>query len=672
MAYTAAKPKTDDVKINEITLSGMVKRRAAAAKAHWEKKYNLKKLREDNLKLANTTYIKDRVVDERYEQIFADNRLFVANRTLTSFLTTRMTQPEVIPSDDDPLALQFANDFEKILVAQADEMQTRQKVKLVVQDLLAGQRIGILKLCYNPNKNCIELEHLSPDSVVVDHTVKQYEEPTFVQITQKRTVAKLIEQFPDKKDDLFLKLNIQKGVPAQLEVEKEITENWIYIDNNGKQQLIVCWLYDDLVLGKTSDPNWLKVRKNLLQYPTMPFVFFNFLNDGTGLIDSDSFIEQAQYSQKNYESMGQRIVEDAQYGGIGVPVFGKDAIDQGEASKVKFSPVQRIILDTPDVNKGFTTWQSGQMPNFIPEEKIDSRNNIDNIYGTPNILRGEQSNNQTLGQDIIVRDQAEGRQSELIDAIDVGMSKFYQLEGQFIYRYYDEEKYYRLMGDDGKFEMLVISQEKIAQYADIGIRVKAGTNVPIDRAQRRATIIKLADRMPTLTLYRELGIEDPEETYKLYLLEQADPKAAIEDVDKQIFDRDAEEDLTMVIGGQLPEDRDDITEGYVNYLSEFLMTSKYEHLQQRDPQAAARVSEFIDMIIAKAKQKADKLATQVPIPMGTQLPPDQQSQDQLAQGAQPPNAPPQPPQSPAQPPQAPPMPPGQVQPPTGMPPVGAM
>lgn len=647
----------DDVKINDITLSGMVRRRAQNAQAHWESKYSLKQLRIDNMKLYDSSYVKDILIDERWERPFIDNRLFVAVRTISSFLTSRMTQPEVTPSDDDPLALQFASDFEQILVKQADKVKARQKVKLCVQDLLAGQRLGIGKWVYNPTKDCLEFEYISPDSMIVDHTVKQFEEPTFMQETQKRTIQKLIDQFPDKKEDLFLKLNIQKGVPAQLEKELEITENWLYIDSKGKQKLIVCWMYKDLVLGKTADPNWMNARQNLLDYPVMPYVLFNFINDGSGLLDNTSYIEQAQYSQKNYEAMGQRIVEDAQYGGIGVPVFGKGAIDQGEASKVKFSPVQRVILDTPDVSKSFTTWQSGAMPNFIPEEKMDSRNNVDNTFGTPNIFRGEQSRNQTLGQDIIVRDQAEGRQSELIDAIDCAMTRFYELEGQMIYRYFDEDKYYRYMGDDGKFVKLVISQERIAKYADIGISVKAGTNIPIDKAQRRATALKIADRMPTLTLYRELGIEDPEETYKLYLLEQADPKAALEDVDKQMFDREAEEHLMMVIGGELPDEPDDISDSYIQYLTDYLLTDKYSLMQEEDPEAAARVSEFVDMVIVKGKRKAEKLAMQVDVPQTGQLPPDQMSEEQLAQGATPPNQPA---------PQAPPVP---AQPPMGVPPV---
>jgi hypothetical protein len=43
------------------------------------------------------------------------------------------------------LNMQFAQDFEKILVEEADKQYGLDKVKLAFQDLLKGQRVGILK-----------------------------------------------------------------------------------------------------------------------------------------------------------------------------------------------------------------------------------------------------------------------------------------------------------------------------------------------------------------------------------------------------------------------------------------------------------------------------------------------------------------------------------------------
>ena len=656
------KKDSTTLKIDDTTLKGMVQRRAQAAKAHWEGKYNLSQVRKKNEALYDTSYIKERVIDDRYEDIFADNRMFTAVRTILPFITNRITQPEVMPNDadgddiDDMLAVEFAKDFEAILVRQAEKVKAKAKIKLAVQDLLAGKRVGVLMWRYNAQKNCLELEHIDPECVLIDHTVKLHEEPNFVQRWNDRSLGDIIRQFPNKKDELFSKYGIAKGVNSQLEKTYKVTETWMKYDDGDKSQIIVVWMEGETVLGKISDPTWMEARKNLIEYPMMPFVFFNFLNDGKGWIDNTSFIEQAQYSQMNYDKVGQRIVEDAQYGGIGVPVFAKGALKQGEAAKVRFSPIQRVLLESDDVNKAFTTWQSSPLPQFMIEDKYDNRNNVDNTFGTPNVFRGEQSSNNTASQDIIVRDQAEGRQSELVESIDNAMDRFYNLEGQFIYRYYDEDKYFKVKGDDGKFVNLVINQEKIAENLGIEISIKSGSSLPVDRSQKRATVLKIADRLPTITLYKELGIDNPEETYKQYLLEQTSPQTLVDEADKNIYSKEAYEDLQLVIGDEIPEERDDISPTYMNFLTSYLETDKFAKL---DTETQARVSQFIQGIVDKGKRKLVKLALQTQanpmpgVPVGQpqmQLPFGQSQQPQPATEA--PQAPnPQPALAGAMPPQ---------------------
>lgn len=604
-----------DVKLSDITLSGMVRRRANTVSAHWESKYNLKKVREQNKKLYDTSYVKDLVLDDRYEDIFADNRMFVAVRTILPFITGRITMPDTIPGNGDDLSLQFADDFKRILVEQAEEVYGKEKIKLAVQDLLAGQRVGVLKWCYDAERGCLALEHLDPGTVLISHTTKLYEEPDFVQQTEERSIGDIVRQFPNAKDDVFIKFQIQKGVPSQLEKRVSITETWMKYDDGVKPKIIVVFMLDDLVLGKMTDPNWVnaKGKQNLIDYPMMPFVFINFLNDGSSYIDHTSFIEQAQYNQKNYDKIGQRITEDAQFGGIGVPVFGKGAIKQGEAAKIRFSPIQRVLLDVPDVNKSFTTWQSAPMPTFIPDFGYDSRSNVDNIFGINNLMRGESSDDKTLGQDVLLRDQSQGRQQEQVDCILSAMRRFYMLEGQLIYRFFDEDHFFKFLGDDGQFEELVISQKKIADNIGLRIKVMPNSNLPEDRAQLRATVLELAkiNKIGTLRLYKALGIEDPDQAFKEFLLEQIDPGSLIGEVDKRIFDREAEEDLQLVIGGKIPKERDDTSEAYLNYLNEYLLTHKYEQLK---PDEQQRVSFFVQATVLMAQQKLAKLQAQEPAP----------------------------------------------------------
>lgn len=599
-----------DLKVNYVTLGGMINRRATISKSHWEKLYNLEKTREDNTKLYTTEYVKKWLLDDRYQELFADNRLFVATQSLVAFVASRISEPEVIPSDGKDLSIQFARDFEKVLFEEADDLNGTEKVKLSIQDLLTGQRVGVLKLVYNAKKKKIELKYVNPKSIIIGKRAKLHEELDFIQEHQIRSIGELITQFPDMRDKIFQLFNIQKGVPSQLEREIVINETHLFMDDeNGENKLAIAWSYQNTVFGAMADPLFDTEGDNVIDEPMIPYILFNFLNDGSGYIDHTSLIEQAQYSQKNYDKRGMTIEENAAYAGIGVPVFGKGAIKEETAAKVRFSPVQRIMLDTEDVGKGFTTWNGGQLQNFVIEDKLDLRNNVDNMYGVNSLITGQMAQSKTAAQDAMLRDQAQGRQQTLVNCVETGMVRFYQLLAQFIYRYFDEEKYYGFLGEDGKFESVMISQQKLRQNFGVRIRVKAGTSYPIDRTQKRQVALSLmaAKKIGTLRLYKELGIEKPEEAYHEYLQENLLPFAQLEESNKSIESREAEQDLAIVIGGQVPDEREDIEDDYIAYLNEYLLTNKYHQLPQ---DAQQRVSVFVSEVIAQSQRKLLKLSTQ--------------------------------------------------------------
>lgn len=630
----------------------MTKRRYNEASQHWDSKYKLKTVREDNNKNYTAAYVEEQLIDDRYQEVYSDNRLFVSLRTLLPFLTGRITAPEVIAANGDDSSMQFATDFEHALLKHAQKQRGRMKIRLAVQDLLRGQRIGYLKWRYDAVLDDVVLEYVPPESVVIGKRSKLYEEPDFLRHTQERTVGDLIRQFPDKEQKILELFGVQRGVPSQLEKLVKINEDWLWCDIDGERQLIVGWSYQNYVFGKMTDPNWDESGNNVLDAPTIPFVFFNFLNDGSTWIDQTSFIEQSKYSQKNYNKRGQTIAESAKYGGTGVPIFAKGAISQKDVSKIHFSPIQRVLLDAPDVGKAFTTWQSSPLQPYVVEDQKNLAESIDNIWGTPDVLRGEQSGNPNLGQDLLNRDRAEGRQADPIDCIDDAMTRFYQLEAQLMYRYFDEKHFYNYIGDEGKFVSIAISQTYIRKNLGIEINVQAGTSLAPDRAQRRATIIEMmkVNKVSTLLAYKELGIfEDPEAAYKQLVKESITPFQAIADLNTTIKSREAEQDLMAVIAGEKPLDREDIDEDYIQHLTEYLMTNKYHMLEAANPKAARRVDEFIQQVIAQAKLKMAKMQNQQSPPGSMNplmprasevmnyrdVPPDVQAQMEERQGYQP-------------------------------------
>jgi hypothetical protein len=595
----------------------MVNRRAKEAEDHWNTKKGLKEARASNISRYLGDYVKKKLRDERYEDIYLDNRQFVAVRTIVPFLTARITQPEVTPADETDIALYFARDFEKSLNKHAKKQYGRGKIRLAIQDLLKGERVGVLKWIYDADLDTVKLEHVDPDSIIIGKRSRLYDEPDFVRHKQKRTLGDLLRQFPHREKDILEHFEVAKKSASQLEKEYDINENWIWLDYNDKKSLVVGWTHQNFLFDKIPDPNFMEggSKKNVADHPMIPFVFFNFLNDGSGYVDETSFMEQSNHLQDNYNKRGQTIADNAKWAGIGVPIFAKGSIQAKDAAKVRFTPLQRILLDTKNfgnnINNAFTTWTSGNLPNFLVEDKLDDRNSIDNMWGTPNIFRGEQSKNNTLGQDVMVRDQAEGRLADPIDCIDDGMERFYTLEAQLMYRYFDEEHYYKYLGKDGKFIKAIVSQKRLAENLGIEVGIVPGTSLPIDRAQKKSIIMQLMKnkQVGTLTAYKELGIfDDPEQAFKEYVMEQTDPASLVQEAENKIFDRDAQEDLAIIISGKIPDERDDVADQYIAYLNEYLLTDKYKFLK---PEEQQRVSIFVDAVLDKARRKMMKLAMQV-------------------------------------------------------------
>jgi hypothetical protein len=604
-----------DLKLPDSTVAELVKSRRSAAESHWERKYKLKQTRKDNKKLYNTEYAKDQPRDIDEGPLSVDNRLFVAVRVLVPYLTDRLAQPEVTPANGSDLAREFAQDFEKVLVKVATKSFVKERFRLMVQDLFEGQRKGVGKWYYDPIKKKLCFKRLDPENVLVGHRSELYDEPEFVEEKQKRTIGELFKQFPDKKTDLKVKLGVGIETPAALDKEIEITETWLFVDDvQDERQLAIVWMYQGVVLGSTTDPNYDHKGENIIDEQTTPYVFVNILNDGSGYEDETSYIEQAQYSQKSYDRDAQTISDDAAYGGSGVPVVAKGAIEDEDLAKLRFKPSQRLSLDTDDVGKSFTTWQKPPLDQSIFLNKKDARDNVDNTFGTPAIFQGKETDSATATQDVMLRDSAQGRQTDAIDCLDAAMRRCYQIMAQLVMRYYTDEDYYKFV-EDGQFMQVMLTNDALADNAGMEIDVEAGSSLPVNRDQKRAITLQLLQlgKMSTLRAYKELGVEDPEGTFKDYMLEMAAPDVALENVDKEAMDRDAKEDLYVVIDGKVPEERDDITPEYVSYLNNWLTTDKYRKLTPAQQQA---VSAFVQMIVQKAQLKIAKLATQEPLPPG--------------------------------------------------------
>lgn len=589
-------------------------KRVSESQSHWNSKYKLDQATKKNEKL----YLNESTDDFDDDERRADNRIFSSIRTIVPYVTTRITEPEVLPSSNAQEAKKFAEDFEKAIYAKAGMEKVRQKMKYALEDGIIRRR-GYLKLRYDAQTgNFCKVEYVPAECIIIDHKSRPYEEPRYFRhVLDNVSVKDMLTMFPDAKNKIYQEFGLNDNSPAE-EFNKcyTINEDWSFESTDKGLDLFVTWHYNKCLFEKIKDPNWRYGKTNFLEQHMMPLVFVNVLNDGRGHIDRTTFVEQAEGLQENVYERGNQISKNAGLGNTGMPVVNSGVLADDQSQYLEFEEDTVLELEIPEgsrIQDHFDVWKAGAMPAFVFDDKIDSRNAIDNAFGTPNVFRGEQSQNNTLGQDVLVRDQAFGRQQEMVDAIDAAAERLYILMAQFLLVYGNEQELFKFVGDNAQFDYVLLNTDNLD--TNVLIRVKSGTSMPIDRAQRRATADKAASmRMIDPLTYWEIMDEGNAEKYAKRLVDFTnDPASFLKDVNEDVFDRNAFVDIELLKQGATPPFRKDLLKEYFDYLNKWILNGNLND-PEIDQAAKIAIQQFIDTQLARGQQMLGMAETQLPTP----------------------------------------------------------
>lgn len=631
MAQAIKKPKTQPVeqqpeyataKIHGMTadeLASQQDKRVNASKTFWNGKgYKLDETRKANRKLYYGQQVSDDD-DGEQENLSLDNRIFSSIRTIVTYVLTRITEPEVYPSSNTKAAKRFAEDFEKALHIKADKEKVKVKAKFALEDAII-ERGGYLKPRYDAvTGNFCSVEYVPADSIVIDHRAKPYEEPRYFRHYLEKSIEDLIVMFPDMKSriyDLF-KVDGTTGKDKMQEIQI-INEDWVFVVDPATNELdlVVCWNYKQVGFGCEPDPNWRYGKSNFLDSHMMPLVPFNVLSDGRTWIDKTSFVEQAKYSQATIDERGQQIGENAGLGSVGMPVVDSAALADDQSQYLTYEPDTVLELDVTNASKNsindvFTTWKAQPLSQDVYKDKVDAIAAVENAFGASTVMQGNESDNKTLGQDELLRDQSMGRQAEIVDAVDNAMTRLYQLMAQFLLVYGEEEEVFKLVGENSEFDIIVMRSDDLDTNAEI--RVKSGTSMPIDNPQRRATADKAATQamIDPLSYWEIMDAPNAQKIAKRLMDYTADPASFLKDTEEELFNRDAYADLEILKSGGVPPYRDDLPKEYFDYLNQFVLSGDLEN-PKIDLPTRQTISQFIDVQLARAQKMLGMAETQLP------------------------------------------------------------
>lgn len=564
---------------------------------HWNQApWNLQEIDEKNLKFLFGDQTKDKKLQD---EIFTDNRLFSATRAILSYATGRLAVPEILPSRSDDKYVRMARSIQMALYQHSLEEQVDDKTRAAVLNLIVRKRGG-LKLRYDPNAGIygdLVTEVFNPEDIIVDRYAAYLDNPRKIYHRVRCTVDELVTKFPKKRAEILSCFNIVQGRFTQMNKYVTYYECWFtYLDGQGKPREAVAWFLHDprqLILDKMPNPNWIYTgddeedkQTNVLYCPPKPFVFFNHINAGHSFIDETCLFEQAKPQQELLNKRLKQINDNADYAN-GRWIGSKRAWDQADMVKMVNKGSKTVgLVDADDVNKAFANVAAQAFPSYVYNTLNDAKGEVDTMMGTPSVFRGANPESQdTLGRDMMVKQQAGMLQDDLVRAVSQGMERYYKIKLQMMRVYYTDDYWFQVKGGDGKFDFVMLNSDTIDSNVRIGVQVDS--TLPLDKEAIRANALQLArmNRIDQLTLLEDLGVPDPEIRTERFLRSQIDLYTYMQSVEQKMDNNDAEVDIMLLEAGKEPTERDAYDENYLNYFNHYLTTNRFTNLPQQVKQA---------------------------------------------------------------------------------------
>lgn len=618
-----------DIDVTDDHLLQLIKKPFEESEAYWETEVGLKRVREENMNLWTPNHYKNKeVYDFQEESLYQDNRIFVSVETTISILNSRIPAADVMPAQDTVVSEQAAKSLSKSLYAHADKYMVLDAFRISTRNLLL-KRIGYLKLRWDPSigkTGDIVTEAIPPEDIIVDKDTRLGDIPRFIaQKIKNKTLEELIAMFPDSEQKIYEMGGVQRrngkgdlvAQKSQLSRKKNILEVWFVHQKDGQYQSSVAWVDENFqhVFDKQKNPNWNYEEEegfmgNFLDRPIPPFIPLNYLNDGTSYVDLTSMVEQAAPLQKILNRRGFQIMENADQAGGGL-VFNTTMIEKKDIIKLVGAPDERIGVKG-SVRDAITRVAPPPLPSYVLEDKYDARKEIDTIFATHSVTRGEESGNRTLGQDQLQRDQNYTRMDDISRAIERSATLYYRYLVQMMKVYFTEEHYYKTTGEDGQFDYHVMRSDLIEDGIDI--RVEASSMQPINKERQMSAVqdlvqVGLIDPLSVYEVVSGGSLPNPRKMLERFLLYKTDPIAFMGKVKEDEFSRDAFMDIQVLNRGAAPKLRDEYKPEYLQFMNNYMLTGDFE----KQPDMVKRLyMEYLQVVMMQVQKQTMAAMTQMP------------------------------------------------------------
>ncbi len=454
------------------------------------------------------------------------------------------------------------------MMAHSQKFYLNRLLEVSTRNLL-NKRLGVIKLEFDPAYGPIgEIvpKVIDPDHLIIDKNAEMGSNPAFICHIMKFSVEELCFRWPEKKQEIFAALGIVRGTAKQMSQEVAVRQVWVtHYDKAGKPEEGCVTYFGKCVLSKYKNPNWIYTegQHNFLEMPMKPFIPLNYINYGQHWIDITTPIEQAANMQNILNKRGRQIMENADKANGMLIISTDSGLTKDDAQNLTGDPNQKLIIKTAGQPVGSLVYQvpPHDLPAYVMADKQDQRTTIHSILGTPDQFTGSNSQGdqdaKTLGEAVMIKNQASGRQDLIVRAIDNFMDRYFKFLVQMMVVWYDEKHTFVYNGGDGDFDYITMSRDLFED--GIAVNVKSGTTLPFDKGRQEAVALNLAKMgmISPLDLFRDLHMDNPQKRYDNWYKWKTDPESLARDANDAMDESTAYIDYIEIMDGKDVKPRDD-------------------------------------------------------------------------------------------------------------------
>lgn len=504
------------------------------------------------------------------------NRIFRNVESVINALIASLLKINIIPGRNTPEAVELAGLQEQYFINKYNERNVKETVRKGLRNLYLG-RLIVIKPFWNAKINDFDAVSVDPRKVRFAKNATKEEDSEFAIEEVDDTLESLVAKFPAKKEEIMKLAGYTDATMMTENPSVTYKEAWI------KDWVI--FKYQNVILGKIRNPYWdwdglmvtqdeeiemekmgqgerktklgelasmqeerLRMmapdqngempigvnqtqpitfnayRYNHFQTPRKPYIFATVLNNEACPIGRTDFISQAIPLQESVDRRKRQIDDAAEMAG-GITKVDSSVMDKSDAQKLRYEST--AVIYGKGVREGVTREFGGNLPQFVYEDMVDSRQEIDNIMAASSAFRGEREGRETKAGRLALIEQSFMALNELVQVIDYVNQELFNWFYQLAKLRYTETHYAKTMGVDKAVRTIELMQDDFMDGTEV--RVIPGKTLPEDAQFKyeRAQNDVINGIISPVDYLREAGYQNPMDTAKNAVLYKMNPASAV-------------------------------------------------------------------------------------------------------------------------------------------------